>query len=57
MTPNMPVDNSQKAHVDAQTQSDFPEWSVNLQFQLLQIRLFGEYICKLITVNINLSSN
>jgi hypothetical protein len=53
----MLVIKSHKALADWKTQKDCPEWIVNLQFQLLRIRLSGEYISKVMIVNLILSSN
>jgi hypothetical protein len=55
--PKMPYINHLQALVHPQTQRNYPAWIVNLQPQLLRIRLFGKYICRLGTVDSNLPSN
>jgi hypothetical protein len=53
----MPVINPLQAIVHPQTQKNYPAWIVNPQPQLLRIRFFGKYICRLRIVDFNLPSN
>jgi hypothetical protein len=55
--PKMSVINRLQTLVHPQTQENYPARIVNPQPQLLGILFFGEWICRLEIVDINLPSN